>query len=111
MENFPLNLLSFPLWWYAVGGQIIWQWYKRQYYFGLHKTGLLLFARHMNEPLYGDYSKTGIVLSFFIRIFILIYKIIVFLLRLVVVTLLALLFLAWLPGVLIMIIFQLFHYA
>jgi hypothetical protein len=111
MENFPLNLLTFPFWWYAVGGRILWQWYKRQFYFGLHKTGLLFFARHMNEPLYGDYSKTGIILSFFIRIFILIYKTIVFLLRLAVITALSLLFLSLLPVILIMIIFQLLHYA
>ncbi len=110
METFPLNLLTFPLWWYAGGGQILWQWYKRQYFFGLHKTGLLLFWRHMNEPLYGDYSKTGIILSFFIRIFILIFKTAVFILRLSIVTLAALIFLIWLPLVLIMVISQLFYY-
>ncbi len=110
MQNFPLNLLSFPLWWYMVGAPLFFDWYKRKIHYSLQSTGLSLFSRHMLEPLYKDYTKSGIVLSFFIRIFILIYKVIRFALSVLFYGLVFLLFLLALPAVLTMIIFQIFHY-
>jgi hypothetical protein len=107
MPNFPLNLLTFPWWWYSVGWSLVKTWTKREYFFGLHKTGLLIFARHLNEPLYGDYTKSGVVFSFFLRIFILIYKLLAFALRLIFVALADLLYLLFLPALLVIIIFQL----
>lgn len=106
MDNLPLNLLTFPLWWYTVGWSLVWDWTKKELRFGLHKTGLLIFARHLQEPLYGDYTKAGIILSFFFRIFILIYKLIIFALRMLIVALLDLLYLLVLPTVTIIIVFQ-----
>lgn len=73
----------------------------------MHKTGLLIFARHLKEPLYGDYTKAGIVMSFFLRIFLLVYKLLVLGVRLLIVALLDVLFILLLPGILTMIIFQL----
>jgi len=107
MNNFPLNLLTFPFWWYAVGLPLVWSWTKRQFVFGLHKTGLLVFVRHLKEPLYGDYTKAGIFLSFPLRMILLSYKLIALLIRLLVVALLDALFILILPGVIVLIILQL----
>lgn len=106
MTNFPLNILTFPLWWYTIGLSLMIRWLKRQFWWGLKKTGLLVFVRHMNEPLYGDYTKSGIIISFFIRILLLIFKLAFFTIRLIIVGLMALIFLLLLPLTLIMIIFQ-----
>lgn len=108
MGNLPLNIFTFPLWWYTTGTWEVWQWVRRQYLYSLHQTGILLFSKHMGEPLYGDYTKSGIVFSFFLRIFILIYKLFVFAARMAVVLSLFLFYLALLPAALIMIIYQFF---
>ena len=108
MQNFPLNILTFPFWWYSVGLNLVWKWTQREYFFGLHKSGMLIFARHLGEPLYGDYTRTGRIFSFFLRIVLLVYKVIVFAIRLLIVGILDLLYLLLLPATIILIIFQIF---
>jgi hypothetical protein len=106
MNNLSLNILTFPWWWYTTGFNLVRAWAKREFFLSLHQTGLLIFAKHLKEPLYGDYTKTGIIFGFFLRLVLLFYKIIVFFIRMSLVTILALLYLLLLPGVLFMIIFQ-----
>lgn len=101
-------MLTFPLWWYTVGLALFWNWTKSHYHYSLQKTGLLVFAKHMREPLYGDYSKAGIILSFFLRIVILVYKLVVFTLRVLALCILGILYLIILPILIIMIVFQIF---
>ncbi len=111
MNNFPLNLLTLPVWWYTTGLKLVWRWYRRRTNFFLQSTGLVLFARHMNEPLYQDYSKSGVFISFFLRILVLLYKALASGLSLVVYGLVPVLYVCLLPGVLVMIIFQLLNHA
>ena len=108
MDQFPFNILTFPLWWYTSGSRVVWQWTKRELRFGLHQTGLLLFARHMHEPLYGDYTKSGIILSFFLRLVLLLYKLLLFIIRAILVVVAAVLYLLLLPLVIVMIVYQFF---
>ena len=110
MENFPLNILTFPVWWYSTGLGLIWSWFNKKNHYFLEKTGLVLFARHMFEPLYQDYTKTGQILSFFIRIFVLIFKSIQFLFSFIYYALGVLIYALSLPTVIVMIIFQIFQY-
>lgn len=107
MNNFPLNILTFPLWWYTVGFGLVWKRCKMEYHYGLQSTGLLVFSRHLNEPLYGDYTRSGRILSFFLRILITVYKLLLFVLRIVVTAIFAVLYLLLLPAIIVMIIFQL----
>jgi hypothetical protein len=108
MGNLPLNIFTFPLWWYTTGTSILYQWAKRQLLIGLHQTGILLFAHHMREPLYGDYTRSGRIFSFFFRIIILLYKLVWFLVRSVIVFAIVVGYLLLLPFALVMIIYQLF---
>jgi hypothetical protein len=107
MQNFPLNILTFPFWWYTVGFGLVWRRFKATYFYGLQSTGLLVFARHLREPLYGDYTRSGIIISFFSRIVLLAFKLLLFSLRMSAATVLFLLYLLVLPFVIIMIVFQL----
>jgi len=111
MQNFPLNLLTLPVWWYTTGLKLAWRWYKKRTNFTLQSTGLVLFARHMNEPLYQDYTKSGRILSFFLRVAVLFYKALFSALSFFVYGLLFLAYLCLLPAAVIMIIFQLLNYA
>lgn len=68
----PLNILTFPIWWYAVGALTVWRWFFALTHKSFTRSGLVLFARHMREPLYGDYSRSGRIISFFLRVVLLI---------------------------------------
>ena len=111
MNNFPLNFLTLPVWWYTTGLNLVWRWYRKRTNLALQSTGLLLFARHMNEPLYQDYTKSGVVISFFVRIFVLAYKALVSGLSLLLYGLVPLVYVCLLPAVIMMIIFQLLNHA
>jgi hypothetical protein len=90
-----------------VGAKLVFERVKIELNYGLQQTGLLVFARHLREPLYGDYTRSGIIISFFLRIFLLAFKLLVFGLRFLVVSILFLLYLILLPAIIIMIVFQL----
>ena len=111
MNNFPLNLLTLPIWWYTRGLTMAWRWYQRRTNFALQSTGLALFARHMWEPLYQDYTKSGRILSFFLRIAVLCYKALISGLSLLYYGLFLLVYVSVLPAVLVMIIFQILSHA
>ncbi len=107
MNGLSLNLLTLPVWWYTSGWHRVWQWNLRQMDLGLHQTGLLLFAHHMREPLYGDYTHSGIILSFFLRIILLLFKLTLLVVRALLLAVFDALYLAVLPLSVAMIIFQL----
>jgi len=84
MENkIQLNPLTFPLWWYTAGFGVAWQWAVQQFRYGLKKTAFRLFLRNLRHPLYGDYTRSGRIISFFLRIVLLFAKIIFLGVRLV----------------------------
>ena len=75
-RKLQLNPVTFPLWWYTTGFGIMWQWAVRQFRYGLKTTSLMLFLRHMRHPLYGDYTRSGRIISFFLRVVLLFIKLI-----------------------------------
>lgn len=107
MNTISLNILSFPVWWYTVGLGLVLNWVKAQFRFGLSRTGLVLFARHLREPLFGDYTRSGIVVGFFLRIALLLLKALLFGIRIFFVLCILFLYIALLPGAIVMIIYQL----
>ncbi len=107
MDNFPLNILTFPIWWYSVGLSLAFDSAKQRYWFWIKKGGIVIFARHLSEPLFGDYSRTGVVVSFFIRIFLIIYKLIVLLVEAIFILLFFIAYLLLLPAVIVLLVIQL----
>lgn len=106
MNNFSLNLLTFPVWWYTIGLKQVWQRAKHEFHFGLQQTGLLIFIHHLREPLYGDYTRSGRIISLLLRLLLLMAKLALFLLRLLVIAALILGYVLILPVILMMIILQ-----
>lgn len=62
------EILYFPVWWFSVGlaaaGRTLVRHWRRTY----DALGLRFLLRTMFKPMYGDYSRTGRVISFFIRL-------------------------------------------
>lgn len=108
MGNTSFNIISFPIWWYSEGLVLSWRHALQSWQNVLRGTGLLIFLRNMTQPLYGDYTRSGRIISFFLRIFLLVFILLWTLVRLLWVLVGFLLHLFALPIVIIMIIYQLF---
>lgn len=107
-QDMPLNLITLPLWWYTVGLSVVWHWAQRSFQYGLRKTALKLFLRHLAHPLYGDYTRSGRIISLFLRLVLLVFKMFALGFRLVFLGLaLAIYLLVW-PVIIVMLIYQLF---
>lgn len=106
MNQLQLNPITFPLWWYTVGFRLVCAWALRQFRFGLKTTGIIVFIRYMRHPLYGDYTRSGRIISFLIRVVLLIFKILVLGLRILVLLAFLISYLLILPFAFIMVAYQ-----
>jgi hypothetical protein len=106
-SKIQLNPLTFPLWWYTAGFGIVWERARLQFRYGLKKTAFRLFLRNLRHPLYGDYTRSGRIISFFLRIFLLIVKLVFLGFRLVFLGVFLAAYIAVLPFALFMILYLL----
>lgn len=106
MNPFPLNILTFPIWWYSVGLKIALKNARQNFGYGIKKTGIVLFARHLGEPLYGDYTRAGRIISFFLRIALIIFKALAISLRAAVIFVCLIIYMLILPALIILLIWQ-----
>ncbi len=74
-QTFQLNLFTFPIWWYTVGFPLVFSCAKNNFHYGVKSSGFSLFIRYMNAPLYGDYTRSGRIISFLLRIVLLAAKV------------------------------------
>lgn len=108
MNNQPLSIFAFPVWWYSEGIQLAWAHMKERYRYVLRSTGLLIFLKNIAQPLYGDTTRQGRAISAFIRVILLFFIIGWTALRLAYVAGLFLLHVVALPFAIVMIVYQLF---
>ena len=108
MVRSAFSPIAFPLWWYGEGFVIAWRHTLARFQYVLRSTGLLIFLRNMGQPLYGDYTRSGRIISFFIRIVLLVVFLVWTGVRLAWVFVGFLLHLAALPLAIVMIIYELF---
>ncbi len=108
MNPIPLTILTLPIWWYTTGLSLFWKWFDRKFWYHLHRTNLITFAKHWREPLYGDYTKSGKIIGGVLRIIIIFYKAINFFVRIIFLSLALIAYMFILPLVLIIIFYQIF---
>lgn len=75
-----LNILYFPVWWYSVG-------LKKRVIGFIQGTGnlarnlaLKLMFTHIFKPMFGERSRSGRIISFFMRLILLIWRLFLFVL-------------------------------
>ncbi|NQU77487.1 hypothetical protein HQ544_02205 [Candidatus Falkowbacteria bacterium] len=100
-----LDFLLFPLWWYSHGLIKASQRFVRHLRYGLQITGLKIWLLNMFNPMFGEISWQGRLISFFMRLIFLIVKIISFILWFIFSLVVFLLWLA-LPLLIIYMVFQ-----
>jgi hypothetical protein len=108
MNNQPLSIFTFPVWWYTEGLRMAWTHTKERYRYVLRSTGLLIFIKNIAQPLYGDTTRQGRAISVFIRVIFLFFIVAWTALRLMYVLVLFCLHMLALPFVIVMIVYQLF---
>lgn len=74
--EFLLDAVRFPLWWYSGGLQLVARWCWRSFELTRWSVALGKFLRNFFAPMYGDYTFSGRAISLFLRIFIVLWKIV-----------------------------------
>lgn len=92
-RDLVLDVVRFPLWWYTTGvaraARFAWgevrEWSQR--------LSLVILFRNLLKPMYGDYSRSGRIISLFLRLLVFAVKLVVMVIWIGAVTVL---FLVWL---------------
>ena len=69
-----IDFLKFPFWWYSVGLVNAAKRFSRHLKFGLQYTGLKVWLLNLFKPMFGETSIQGRLISFFMRLVLLIFR-------------------------------------
>lgn len=100
------DILYFPIWWYTKGLSRMANYCLEILIKSSRKLALRIWLQHMFTPMYGDYTKEGRIISFLMRIVVLVFKLIMMVFWTIYVFLI---FFAWLIIPLLFIYFILFQ--
>lgn len=62
------KVLYFPVWWYSSGTKKVLFFVGREIAGVANALGIIILFKNLLKPMYGDYSKSGRIISFFVRI-------------------------------------------
>ncbi len=68
LREFIGEVLYFPVWWYSAGLVLTWRSLARQWLAAANRLSLRILLKNMGKPMYGDYTRSGRVISFFFRL-------------------------------------------
>lgn len=86
-QELLFDVVRFPVWWYSGGLMQIARFWGGQIRGRAEQLSLRIWLRNMFTPMYGDYTKSGRLISFFLRIVVLIGRLFVFVVWLVLMSL------------------------
>lgn len=76
---FLLDIIYFPVWWYGVGFKKRLKGFANGVVNLFHNLALKLMITHLFKPMFGEYSRSGRIISFFMRLILLGWRIFLFL--------------------------------
>lgn len=68
------SLVYYPAWWYSAGLKLAAQKFGQNLVFRSRALGLGIQVRNLFRPMYADYSIAGRLISFFMRIILLVFR-------------------------------------
>lgn len=86
------DVIYFPVWWYTKGLKKAGVFFMNEVSDWANRLSLKILFKNMLKPMYGDYSRSGRVISFFMRIIVFGFKLILMVIWL---SVLSVLFLVW----------------
>lgn len=72
------SVIEFPLWWYSHGVVMVLRWTQEGLSYSWKAKALSLWARNLFTPMYGDRTWSGRALSVFMRLAVIIGRMIAF---------------------------------
>lgn len=63
------KVIYFPIWWYSIGTKKVLIFIGREISALAQALSLKILFKNLLKPMYGDYSRSGRIISFFVRIF------------------------------------------
>ncbi|MFH1367350.1 MAG: hypothetical protein ABIH38_05240 [Patescibacteria group bacterium] len=91
-KELVLDVIYFPVWWYTKGLKKAWIFFTGEVSDWANRLSLKILFKSMFKPMYGDYSRSGRIISFFMRIIVFGFKLILMVIWL---TVLLVIFLLW----------------
>ncbi len=95
-----IDFLTLPVWWYSKGLLQTLTWIGGCIRYVNDLTGLGLWTRTLFKPMYGERSFQGRIVSFVMRLIVLIWKLLSFIICLIFLLLLLIAWIVFLPAVL-----------
>ncbi len=80
--DYILEILYFPVWWYGVGLQNAFSFFTRGVAEADRNTGFTLLIKNIFKPMFAQYDKQGRIISFVMRLVLIFYKGLLFILML-----------------------------
>jgi len=68
------DVFRFPVWWYTTGTANAARFTWQEFLSILNRLSIPILVRNLGKPMYGDYSKSGRIISFFVRIIVFVFR-------------------------------------
>jgi len=96
------DFLYFPIWWYSEGLLKTAKWWLKKNKQTNKRLGLTIWLKHLFVPMYGEYNLWGRIISFFVRMVVLIFRLIIFIILFTFFSIIFIFYFISLPGVTLM---------
>lgn len=63
-----VDLVRFPVWWYSGGLRAVGRWWRDALGDASDVLAIRVMAANLARPMYGDFSREGRLISFFLRL-------------------------------------------
>lgn len=68
------GIIAFPVWWYTFGLKIMLEWLGRAIKLVSQYTAVTIWIKNIFVPMYGETGFAGRIISFFVRLFMIIVR-------------------------------------
>ncbi|MBI4426733.1 MAG: hypothetical protein HY567_04090 [Candidatus Kerfeldbacteria bacterium] len=68
IRDVVFDVIRFPVWWYTTGTRQAARFVGNEFLSVLNRLSLRILFRNLLKPMYGDYSRSGRIISLFMRL-------------------------------------------
>lgn len=101
------GIIAFPLWWYTFGLKMMIEWLGRTIKMINQYSAVSIWIRNLFVPMYGETAVSGRIISFFVRLFMILLRGLAFIIFSLLALLIFVFYLAILPLAVLGILFHL----
>ena len=76
LKELIFDIIYFPVWWYTKGLKKAALFFVNEVLEWMNRLSLKILFMNLLKPMYGDYTRSGRIISFFLRIIVFFYKLV-----------------------------------